>query len=521
MQYGPSPFSSVVRRSSFFPVMGSLLMALLLAGCGGGDSDTASSAGAARQAPADQAMDGTLMLSARGSDIDLSWSVEGDMTGQNVYRNTRGSADGATLLAELDAEQRTYTDQDVGTGSYWYWIEFEGNAGATATSNVVSNTSLSGSSDGPVGFGAGTTGGQGGIVVTVTTPAELTAAVSDSTPKIIRISGVIDYRNTEGSTTELGCTYSDSYCSVNGKHEKILNVGSYCSGRTLYDITYDTAGKTPLNIGSNKTLIGVGAHSGIKGKGLRMAGGVSNIIIRNLSITDINDGTIWAGDALTINNASNIWIDHNYIARIGRQFIVTGWETAQNVTISGNYLDGTTDYGHYCDQRHYWTALLVAENQSITMIGNRISMTSGRSPKFGKQDSASSAGVLHMVNNYFDQNYGTGFHGDATGTVLMEGNYYEPADGFVPISADSTGIPLYAPLDLSISSTTSTCQSLLGRDCAANYDTNAPSNFVINASAMSAIQANSFWLHAVKSIQPKSYSEVTSQRFGPQADISN
>ncbi len=521
MQYGLSPFFCVVRRSWFFPVMGSLLMALLLTGCGG-DSGKEANAGVDNQASADQAEDGTLTLSARDGDIDLSWSVKGHMTGQLVYRNTRNATDGATLLADLDAEQRTFTDQDVDTGSYWYWIEFEGSSGVTGRSNVASTIDLSASSDGPVGFGAGTTGGQGGKVVTVTTPAELTAAISDDVAKIIRISGVIDYRDTEGLTTESGCTYSNNSCTYNGKQEKILNVTNYCSGRTLYDITYDTAGKTPLNIGSNKTLIGVGANSGIKGKGLRMAGGVSNIIIRNLSITDINDGTIWAGDALTINNASNIWIDHNYIARVGRQFIVTGWETAQNVTISGNYLDGTTDYGHYCDQRHYWTALLVAENQSITMVGNRISMTSGRSPKFGKQDTASSAGILHMVNNYFDQNYGTGFAGDAAGTVLMEGNYYEQADDyFVPISSDSTGMPLYAPLDLNISSTTTTCQPLLGRDCAANYDTNAPSNFVINASAMSAIEANSSWLDAVKSIKPKSYSEVKSQRFGPQADITD
>lgn len=370
------------------------------------------------------------------------------------------------------------------------------------------------------GFGAGVTGGAGGEVVTVTTPAQLTAAVADNNARIIRVSGIIDYRTTEGTTTEPGCTYSDNYCSYNGKQEKILDFSSYCSGRTLYNITYDTAGKTPLDIGSNKTLIGVGANSGIKGKGIRMSGGVSNIIVRNLSITDINDGTIWAGDALTIDNASNIWIDHNYIARIGRQFIVTGWGTAQNVTISGNYLDGTTDYGHYCNQRHYWTALLVAENQSITMVGNRFSMTSGRAPKFGKQDTANSAGILHMVNNYYDQNYYLGLASDYAGAVLMEGNYFEQSDEFfVPISSDSSGTPLYAPLDLTISSTTSTCQSVLGRDCVSNYDTNAPSNFVINASAMSAIQSNSTWLNAVKSVTPLSYSEVKAQSFGPQADI--
>ena len=380
-------------------------------------------------------------------------------------------------------------------------------------------TSSGGNTPEIIGFAAGTTGGAGGEVVTVTTPGELSAVISDNTPRIIRISGIIDFRNTEGSSTELGCTYSDNYCSYNGKQEKILNFGSYCSGRTTYNITYDTAGKTPLQVGSNKTLIGVGSNSGIKGKGLRMSGGVSNIIVRNLSITDINDGVIWGGDAITLTGTSNIWIDHNYIARIGRQFLVTGWDTAQNVTFSNNYLDGQTDYGHYCDQRHYWNLLLVAENQSITLANNRFHMTSGRAPKFGKQDTASTAGILHIVNNYWDDNYAEGFSG-ADGTAIMEGNYFANGNNFTPISGSSTNMPLYAPLDSSMGSANSYCQSVLGRSCAANYDANGSSNFVINSSAMSSLQQNSSWLNAVKSVTPQSYSTVQSMSFGPQSSIS-
>jgi hypothetical protein len=95
----------------------------------------------------------------------------------------------------------------------------------------------------------------------------------------------------------------------------------------------------------------------------------------------------------------------------------------------------------------------------------------------------------------------------------------DSANSFVPIASDSMGTPLYAPLDSTISSTSSTCQSLLGRDCEASYDTNAPNNFVINSSAMSAIKKNGSWLNAVKSATPKSYSVVKSQSFGPQAEI--
>ena len=451
------------------------------------------------------------------------------------------SSDEGTVLQQWDctgADNQKWNISDQGNGKYAIISKFSDMAADVFELRKTSGTKIiqwpwngldnqkwtfpdaTTASNGAMGFAAGVTGGQGGSVVTVTTPSQLKQYISDDTPRIIRVSGIIDFRNTEGSTTELGCTYSDNYCSNNGKREKILNHGGYCSGRSTYNITYDTAGATPLQVGSNKTLIGIGANSGIKGKGLRMSGGVSNIIIRNLSITDINDGTIWAGDALTMVGVSNIWIDHNYVARIGRQLIVTGWDSVQNLTISNNYLDGTSEYGHYCNNRHYWNELLVAENQTISFISNRVSMTSGRAPRFSKNSSASSAGVLHMVNNYFDHNYGTSFVGDNTGTVLMEGNYYEAADGYsIPIDSNSTGMPLFAPLDSSVGSTDSTCQSVLGRKCAANYAVDATGNFVTNSSAMSAIQQNSSWRNAIKSVTPKSYSEVKAQSFGPQSDI--
>jgi pectin lyase len=31
---------------------------------------------------------------------------------------------------------------------------------------------------------------------------------------------------------------------------------------------------------------------------------------RNIAITDINEKYVWGGDALTINNADMVWIDH-------------------------------------------------------------------------------------------------------------------------------------------------------------------------------------------------------------------
>jgi pectin lyase len=386
----------------------------------------------------------------------------------------------------------------------------------------------------PVGFGAGTTGGQGGAVVTVTTPAELKAALcdtfvggrcADTTPRIIQLSTVIDFRGTEGSTTGPGCTYSNNACSVNGKSEQILAYQSYCAGKTIHDVTYDTAGPTPLRVGSNKTLLGIGTGAGIKGKGLTMSDGMSNIIVRNLSITDINEPVVWGGDAITIDDASRIWIDHDYIARIGRQMIVTGWGTAANVTISNSFLDGSTDYGHYCDGRHYWMMLLVAQDQSITLIGNKIYNSSGRSPELGKLSTApaGSGGTVHIVNNLYDQNYYMGVRTSDDVLSFIEGNYFTTTGlYFLPIFKDAgTDNKIYAPVDGNAAQADLACSPELGRTCSTNYLTTPATDFILNPEVMARIQPPSSQATAIGSVRPFGAAAVPARvaaAVGPQPD---
>ncbi|MCK1594134.1 hypothetical protein IVA87_07300 [Bradyrhizobium sp. 147] len=99
-------------------------------------------------------------------------------------------------------------------------------------------------------------------------------------------------------------------------------------------VGFDRAGKRPLEIGSNKTVIGVGLSATIKGKGLRL-NGVSNVVIRNLTISDINQGVIFAGDAIAIARADLVRIDHNRFHNIGRQMIAGGFGPTTNITIPG------------------------------------------------------------------------------------------------------------------------------------------------------------------------------------------
>ncbi|UXH76425.1 right-handed parallel beta-helix repeat-containing protein [Roseateles amylovorans] len=441
-----------------------------------------------------------------------------------------GATSGSTYAAGAKVVLTAVTDGTYGVDK-WLGDAAECGSALTCTVKLDANKSVGLKvKTVPVGFGAGVTGGAGGEVVDVSTPAQLKSALCDryngstcidSTPRVIRVLGVIDFINTEGSTTGKACAYSSNNCAVNGKQEKILDWNSYCSGRQLFDLTYDTAGGTPLRVGSNKTIVGVGKNAGIKGKGFYLRDGVSNIIIRNLSLTDINDGVIWGGDAITIDGASDVWIDHNYFARIGRQMIVTGWGPADRVTISNNVLDGTTDYGHFCDGRSYWFMLLIAEGQTITIIGNKIYNSSGRSPEVGRSPWATQYGMVHLVNNLYDNNFWMGIAASENVVTLIEGNDFTPTNlSFYPVWRDDSSLVI-APHDTNISAANGYCKTLLSRDCARNSASNSTVDFVINQSAVQMMTATSAWAKGAAGIQPIPASQVRNRvmlNAGPQAD---
>lgn len=50
-------------------------------------------------------------------------------------------------------------------------------------------------------------------------------------------------------------------------------------------ITWDKSGATPLVVGSNKSIVGVGTKGVIIGKGLRLPATTTNVIIQNIHIT--------------------------------------------------------------------------------------------------------------------------------------------------------------------------------------------------------------------------------------------
>ncbi|KAI6877210.1 hypothetical protein KC355_g22472, partial [Hortaea werneckii] len=124
------------------------------------------------------------------------------------------------------------------------------------------------------------------------------------------------------------------------------------------DVSYDKAGLNPIEVASDKTIIGEGSSGVILGKGLRMANGANNIIIQNIAISELNPQYVWGGDAITLSGSSNIWVDHVTTSLIGRQHIVTGNQQNTGVTISNNFVNGSTSWSANCDSYHYWAVYM-------------------------------------------------------------------------------------------------------------------------------------------------------------------
>lgn len=112
--------------------------------------------------------------------------------------------------------------------------------------------------DGYAATNGGTKGGSGGTSVTVKTLADFTKAVGDDTARVVHVSGTI-------------------------------NLGS-----------------SSVRVGSNKTIIGVGAHSGFVGDIKTVS--ENNIIFQNLNFT--NPKGVGDGDGLTLQKTKHVSVEH-------------------------------------------------------------------------------------------------------------------------------------------------------------------------------------------------------------------
>ncbi|HEU5470444.1 MAG TPA: family 16 glycoside hydrolase [Actinophytocola sp.] len=209
--------------------------------------------------------------------------------------------------------------------------------------------------------GGGTTGGTGGTTVDVDTESEFLAVVETATRQTIRVTGTI---------------------AIDGMVE----------------------------VGSNKTIIGVGANSGFTGGGLTLEEGSSNVIIRNLNFRGSDD------DGVNVEEgAHHVWIDHNAISgtsdgtidiKRGADFITVSWNhtfgQTKDMLLGHDDDNGGQDRGHLRVTYHHNWYDGTAERHPRVRFGNPV----------------------HVYNNYVaNADYGVASTVEAG--VLVENNYYE------------------------------------------------------------------------------------------------
>ncbi|CBX93806.1 similar to pectin lyase [Plenodomus lingam JN3] len=193
----------------------------------------------------------------------------------------------------------------------------------------------------PEGFGAGTTGGGNAPCQVPANVAQLKTWLEDATARCIVLDKEYNFKGTEGTVKEQGCRPASNKCAGKGGQDAI-NKASWCtngnagSGSTGLTVTYDKAGVAGINMGSNKSVIGVGNKGVLRGKGLRIANGAKNIILQNIHITDLNPQYIWGGDAITLAGTDLVWVDHCKVSLVGRQMFVAGPQASNRVTLSNN-----------------------------------------------------------------------------------------------------------------------------------------------------------------------------------------
>lgn len=277
------------------------------------------------------------------------------------------------LLAAATASTWTVTNvTEVDAGQYSVRIA---NSVGSVTSSIATLTVNAG--DVPdfslMGFATengGVTGGAGGATQTVSTATAFRNAVGSTSPVVIQVAGMIDLA---GSAT----------------------------------------------VRARKTIVGLGTDAGIVGT-LNISGTtVSNVIVRNLTISSP------AGDGITIiNGARNIWVDHcTFFDCSDGQLDIT--QQADFVTVSWCKFNYTTNSGHNF-------SMLIGSSDGSTGDRGKLNITLHHnwwSTLAIERMPRVRFGDVHVFNNYFNapgNNYCV--RAAIESEILIENNYFQNVD---------------------------------------------------------------------------------------------
>lgn len=96
------------------------------------------------------------------------------------------------------------------------------------------------------------------------------------------IDKTFNFIGSEGRVDETGCREKTICSAANGGQDWIKP--DCDSNQNPFQVSYDKAGTRGMDVGSNKSIVGVGNRGVLLGKGLRLKKGAKNVIIQNIHI---------------------------------------------------------------------------------------------------------------------------------------------------------------------------------------------------------------------------------------------
>lgn len=337
------------------------------------------------------------------------WQLKKSTTG--AYNVVSVNSGKSLTAASTSSGARLSQATDTASGlQRWFFNPVSGTCGGA----VVTGFAAQSGSDGL----ATTTGGGSAAPVTVTSCSAMTAALQSTSPAVVQIPAntTIDCRTP--ARTQVACAVAcPSYQDPGKISYRIPVAGQTCTSLgSSTDATYARSrNEVRIFVGSNKTLVGLDANSRVLGATLEL-NSVKNVIIRNLTIADINPGLVEGGDGIGVNSSSHVWIDHVKFSLISDGHVDIS--KSKNVTLSWNRFDGVNPA--VCGGKHHYTNA-VADSQ-VTLHHNFWDKASGRNPKL---DGAATR--AHLYNNYWLDIPYFAINASASAQAKVEGNFFANA----------------------------------------------------------------------------------------------
>jgi pectate lyase len=285
-------------------------------------------------------------------------------------------------------------------GSTAHWIGVDDESARTAVFRLEIPIA-------PLGFGADTTGGADAEPVVPADANQLAMLLSGDTPNVVLLP--------EGSwdLTELGPIEPACPLPCDDGSGKItyfaLSGGQTCDGATR-DIQRN---ERRVSFGWNKTLVGLGRGAILRGAWLTLED-AENVIVRNVAVYDVNPEIIEAGDAVSINTSSRVWLDHMTFRWIGDGFVDVA--DSSGVTLSWIRFDGRSEFA--C-QNHHPRANELSISQA-TIHHSFYDTVIGRAPQVNRGGSE-----VHVANNVVNDNPDYAVGAACSAEILLEGSYFE------------------------------------------------------------------------------------------------